>query len=159
MLFGRGRRLDDIDGGLHDRAKVDRLRRRACSLPLMMRAMSSRSSMRRICDIALRSMTSSACRAISASAASRKDLRPAEHGVERRPDFVRERREELVFQSATAPPRDRARSSDAAICVRSSRSLSDALADVFDDVIVPTTCPSSRAARCGGLRHLGHAGP
>ena len=65
----------------------------------MMRVMSSRSSISCACARALRSMASSPL-ARSSSAwrrAAQQDLRPAEDGVERRAQLVRERGEELVL--------------------------------------------------------------
>ena len=68
------------------------------SLPLMMRETSSRSSMRRIWARALRSMASNAAPAASpCELAPPEHPDPREHGVERRPQLVRDRGEELVL--------------------------------------------------------------
>ena len=75
---------------------------RTCSrsLPVTMREISSRSSISRACARAFRSMLSSArCLRGWSAPVDAQDPRPAEHRVERRPQFVRQRREELVLQS------------------------------------------------------------
>ena len=87
------RRLDDAD-------QVDGARRRARSLPVMMRDTSSRSSMSWACSAALRSIVSSAAaRRVGVEAARAQQLRPAEDGVERRAQLVRQRGQELVLDA------------------------------------------------------------
>ena len=69
------------------------------SLPVMMRETSSTSLISCSCSLAFRSMVSSTAGRRSASiSAGAQHLRVAEHGVERRPQLVRERGEELVLQ-------------------------------------------------------------
>ena len=111
------------------------------SLPLMMRAMSSRSSTRRICDMALRSMTSSAwardrtdgcvCRIRVQPMTAFNGVRISCDSVARNSSFSRE-----------ASSAIRRASSEAAICVRSSRSEMTRSVTSSMSVIVPTTvCP------------------
>ncbi len=70
------------------------------SLPLVMRDTSSRSWTSRACACALRSMRSSACfDFLLRQLAAAQQVHPADDGVERRAQLVRQRREEFVLQA------------------------------------------------------------
>ena len=125
--------------------------RRTCSrsLPVTMRETSSRSSISRACARALRSMLSRprACVAGSIGAGRAQHAGPAEHGVQRRPQLVRQRGQELVLQpvgvALALQRRRRVRARRA--CVRRLRAASSALA--FDSSAVRSAMRSSMSLK------------
>ncbi len=73
-------------------------------MPEMIRDRSSRSSIRRACAAALRTMASRACAVLDGSAMPRlEDLPPAHDRVDRRAQLVRQRRQELVLRPVRGP--------------------------------------------------------
>ena len=127
------------------------------SLPLMMRAMSSMSSISRTCadGVALDDLERARRASPGRRSRAEQDARPAEHRVERRADLVRQRRQELVLH-ARALPRPAARAcSAAAIWRRSSRFAVTRSLTSSTTVIVPTTAsPSIERRDARALRHL-----
>ncbi len=99
MFLASRRRTHRLHGGLDDPAELDRPRVRR-SLPVTMRDTSSRSSMSCDCDFALRSMVSSARPAVpSGRLPPRSSRAQPRMAVERRPQLVRERGEEIVLRA------------------------------------------------------------
>ncbi len=101
-LGGRGR-LDCVDRGLDDRGKNDIAADSAAVLPVVMRETSRRSSISFVCALTFRSMTSRPRIASAGSFSRRSRLGPADDGIQRRAQLVREGGEEFVLQAVRLP--------------------------------------------------------
>ncbi len=131
MFFAAAAGATTSIGGLDDVLESHGLQS-SRSLPLMTRAMSSRSSTSRSCDAALRSITSRRAVARLEARLRAQDARPAEHGVERRADLVRERGQKLVLQLRRFLG-DAARALGRRDLAAQFALADDALGDVLDD--------------------------